>query len=642
MSPAEPAEALRAWFLGPRAENAAVVERLVLEALRDHVFWRRNFHPEDGLAVHEADRRRPGFDAATARLTEELLGLLAALKRDVPFYSRRYAGHMVAEQTIAAQIGYFAAMLYNPNNVTAEVSPVTTRLELEAAAQLAAMIGYAPERCWGHLTSGGTVANFEALWIARGVRYLPVALALSARDLGLHLPVRVGMDEAVDIRSLSLWSLLNLDADATLEAHRLLFEAVEPHDAARALDAHSLSAIGYQDYGRSLQDAFGDALPAGVVLVPATAHYSWEKIVRALGIGARRIFTVSVDRACRMDPDALWQRLAECAGERRPVLAVVSVCGSTEEGAVDRLDQIVALRREARRELGMAFHLHSDAAYGGYAAAATRASDGSRMDAERIRSHFGGDWPSPEWTASIAALAEADSVTIDPHKLGYVPYPAGAVLVRDRRARALVALEPPYLAPASDDEPDEERFLGRWILEGSKPGAAAAAVWLTHRVIPLNVDGYGFLVARTTAAARRFHEALGGDRLAPFRAVRLPCPDLSLVNWIVTHASCRSIGEINALNLAIYDALSPAADDPPYYVTRTRLTRPTYASVLDMLTGSLGIADAGESEDGLVVLRATIMNPFFGEGPPQPDHLGGLVEAIREAAIAALPTIAGR
>ncbi|HET8625135.1 MAG TPA: hypothetical protein VFM14_16350 [Gemmatimonadales bacterium] len=42
-------DALQAWFLGPRAENPEVLERLITEALRDHVFWRRNYHPEDGF-----------------------------------------------------------------------------------------------------------------------------------------------------------------------------------------------------------------------------------------------------------------------------------------------------------------------------------------------------------------------------------------------------------------------------------------------------------------------------------------------------------------------------------------------------------------------------------------------------------------
>ena len=128
-----PRDALRAWFLGPRAENAELLERLVVEALRDHVFWRRNYHPEDGFAISERDKRQEGYEENVATMTQELMGLLAELKRDVPFFSGRYKGHMIGEQSIASQIGYFATMLYNPNNIALEISPVTTRLELEVA-----------------------------------------------------------------------------------------------------------------------------------------------------------------------------------------------------------------------------------------------------------------------------------------------------------------------------------------------------------------------------------------------------------------------------------------------------------------------------------------------------------------------------
>jgi hypothetical protein len=55
--PLDPKEALRAWFLGPRAENAELLERLVVEALRDHVFWRRNYHPEDGFTIKASSRQ---------------------------------------------------------------------------------------------------------------------------------------------------------------------------------------------------------------------------------------------------------------------------------------------------------------------------------------------------------------------------------------------------------------------------------------------------------------------------------------------------------------------------------------------------------------------------------------------------------
>ena len=625
-------EALGAWFLGPRAENADLLERLVLESLRDHVFWRRNFHPEDGFTIHEADRHRPGYDVATARLTEELFGLLAALKRDVPFFSGRYQGHMIGEQSIAGQIGYFAAMLYNPNNVAAEVSPVTTRLELEAAAQLAAMIGYDAAQSWGHLCAGGTIANFEALWIARGVRYLPVALALAARDLKLALQIH-GLDGgARDIRELSLWELLNIDSAATLDAYQLLFDSAPPRDAERALDAHSLSTIGYQDYTQQLAAAFSDPLPAGVILVASTAHYSWEKIARALGIGAHRMIAIPVDAQCRMDPTALWRGLQRCAADRRPVLALVSVCGTTEAGAMDRLDAIVAVRDRAARELGISFHLHSDACYGGYAAAVTRGDDGRRLSTTEIRAKHALDWPSAEWVESISALAQTDSVSIDPHKLGYVPYPAGALLVRDKRARALVSLKPPYLTPSGDPERHEEEFLGRWILEGSKPGAAAAAVWLSHRVIPLDERGYGHLITRTVQGAYRLYAALDGDVLAPFGVIRLPPPDLNVVNWIITHPSLKTLAACNALNEAIYVRLSPGAGDPPYFITRTRLTAPAYDGVAEPLVAQLTVDSSAWPEEGLVVLRAVVMDPFFGDAASGPDHLTGFMAALLEAA----------
>jgi hypothetical protein len=123
-----------AVFLGPKGENADVMERLLLEAFRDHVFWRRNFHPEDGFVIREHDKRTPAYEAATSTLSQELLGLLAELKAGVPFFSPRYIGHMTSDSTMASVVGYFATMLYNPNNVAAEGSPVTTRLELEVAA----------------------------------------------------------------------------------------------------------------------------------------------------------------------------------------------------------------------------------------------------------------------------------------------------------------------------------------------------------------------------------------------------------------------------------------------------------------------------------------------------------------------------
>ncbi|HET6797821.1 MAG TPA: pyridoxal-dependent decarboxylase [Gemmatimonadales bacterium] len=633
----DPKEALHAWFLGPRAENAEVLERLVVEALRDHVFWRRNYHPEDGFTIREQDKRRQGYESSVAVLTQELLGLLAELKQDVPFFSGRYKGHMIAEQTIASQIGYFATMLYNPNNIAAEISPVTTRLEIEVARDLARMIGYDPASSWGHLTSGGTVANFEALWLARSVRYLPVAAAGAAGDLGLELEVKLPDGSMAPLGSLRLWDLLNIPNDASLDLWELLRSSAGADAAQRALANHSLATIGYQEYSRRLALDYGDPLPAGVVLVAATAHYSWEKIVRALGIGSNQLVYVPLDRCFRMDPDALWQQVRALVQHRQPILACVSVCGTTEESAVDRLDQVLAVRDQAAQELGATFHVHSDACYGGYAAALTRAPGGARRSGGAIRHDTGSDWPDDDWLRAITALDGADSVSIDPHKMGYVPYSAGAILVRDGRTRHLVATEPPYLSPSEAANPTVEQFLGRYILEGSKPGAAAAAVWLSHKVIPLDGSGYGYLIERTMAGARSLYAALAQADLSPFRVVLLPVPDINIVCYLVTHSAHSSLTAVNALNERVFQEMSLARRDgpPEYIITRTRLRSPMYDGAIDPILRKLGICSLEDwkasGSEGLVVLRSTVMDPFVDAPAPAPNHIEGYIAALREA-----------
>jgi hypothetical protein len=264
---------LASIFLGPKGENAEVFERLLLDAFRDHVFWRRNHHPEDGFLVNEAEKHEPPYERSISILRQELLGLLSELKAGVPFFSPRYIGHMCSDLTMASLVGYFATMLYNPNNVAAEASPVTTRMELEVAAQLAGMIGYASGGQWGHLTSGGTVANFEALWVARNVKYLPVAIRGYVEEADLDLPVTLLSGEVADLASLDLWALLNIAPAASLDLlDRFRSELGDPALAMDLLSRHSLGGLGYQEFGRRLAADFGDALPPAVVLVPSTAH----------------------------------------------------------------------------------------------------------------------------------------------------------------------------------------------------------------------------------------------------------------------------------------------------------------------------------------------------------------------------------
>jgi glutamate/tyrosine decarboxylase-like PLP-dependent enzyme len=631
---------LHSWFLGPKGENEPLLKELLDSALQAHLDWRRSYHPEDPSPIAPGEWPSPSAIRQRAELRSQFAVLLQRLRGSVPFFSGRYNGHMLSEQTIAAQAAYFAAMLYNPNNVSGEVAPVTTLLEGEVAEQLARMIGYDPLRCWGHLTSGGTIANFEALWIARNVHYHPVAAFLAAKALGIDLWVSLPDRSVAMLSELDLWQLLNIRPVCSLDLWDKLWAAAPRPVVESALGSHSLATLGYQDYSRQLAAEFGDPMRAGVVLAAGTAHYSWAKIVASLGVGSNQLIFVPVGAECRMDPDALWHEIDSLTKKRIPIMACVSTCGTTEEGAVDDLQRIMEVRARAELELGVTFHVHSDACYGGYAASLTKAVDGSRHTACEVRRVCGetADWPSDQWVRSISALESADSVSIDPHKLGYVPYPAGAFLLKDRRGRELVATDPAYLAVATPLEDRAPPVIGRFIFEGSKPGASAAATWLSHKTIPLNSDGHGKLIASTLEAARNLHAFLGASDFSPFHVLRLPKPDLNIVCFLLHHPSLTNLSELNALNETIYRELSPSAGMvAPFMITRTKLTSPAYDGAINPLLSSLGADGESFRRDigqGLTVLRATVMNPFSVEG--NPDHLLGLTEAVRRVAMSFL------
>jgi len=88
---------------------------------------------------------------------------------------------------------------------------------------------------------------------------------------------------------------------------------------------------------------------------------------------------------------------------------------------VDVSDHVAA--REAMAARGLGFSVHVDAAWGGYLATLFRNPDGSLRTREEMRAEYRG-FPQPHVHAAFAALGGADSVTVDPHKLGYLPYGA--------------------------------------------------------------------------------------------------------------------------------------------------------------------------------------------------------------------------
>jgi len=106
----------------------------------------------------------------------EILNQLAQrLQDNYPYDQREYAGQMIKPAHPLAQAAVWMTSFINPNNHALDGGRATSALELEVIAELAKMVGYSTHI--GHLTSGGTVANLEALWVARQSNPKTVILA---------------------------------------------------------------------------------------------------------------------------------------------------------------------------------------------------------------------------------------------------------------------------------------------------------------------------------------------------------------------------------------------------------------------------------------------------------------------------------
>ena len=610
---AEPRDhTLDACFLGPYGENDTLLEKLLVEFLRDHVYWRRNFHPEDPPAIGTGAAHHPDYLAFESRMRRELHQLSAALKKSVPFHSPRYIGHMASDLLLPGLAAQMLTLPYNPNNVSEDAAPVTVDLEVQAGLQLARMLGYPhdPTRdacAFGHLTSGGTLANYQALRLALALKAFPVALR-AAQVPDLELPT----DD---------WSAFNLaqaDSIALLTAWQAWLAAQTPAERARWLQRVERERIEQ----RGLVGFFAahPQLKVPLVLAPVTAHYSWSKGLKLLGLGRDQLELLPTD-GMRLDGAALRATLERCARESQPVLMCVAVLGGTEYGTIDPIDQVLAAR-EASRRRGLDFAVHVDAAWGGYLATVFRHEDGSLRTREEVAADYV-QFPAPAVHAAFAALGDTDSATVDPHKLGYLPYGSGAFICRDHRAMALLAERADYVfhGGTPKDYLARYRSLGQFIPEGSKSGAAAAAVYVTHKVLPLDHAHFGALPRATVRAAETFHAraqrfalelADGVHALVPF------APDSNLVCLALNPCGNTSVAAANAFVRDLHDTLRCDPHQPLQ-------TREFFGSVTSLRPDMLGPAQTSRiftalgldpasldpDEDRLLILRHTLMNPYL-------------------------------
>jgi glutamate/tyrosine decarboxylase-like PLP-dependent enzyme len=231
----------------------------------------------------------------------------------------------------------------------------------------------------------------------------------------------------------------------------------------------------------------GQLQPGKKILASEQAHYTHKRITGVLQL---EFETVACNARGRMDIEALAKRVA-----RGGVGTVVTTMGTTATGSVDPLPEILTLREKH------GFRVHVDAAYGGYFALA----ENLQQDAAR----------------GFSRIGEADSIVIDPHKHGLQPYGCGCVLFRDSGVGRLYKHDSPYTYFSS-----AELHLGEISLECSRPGAAAAALWATQKLLPLEKGGdFAMGLEQGRNAAVKLFEKVRADS----RFVAAFAPELDIV-----------------------------------------------------------------------------------------------------------------
>ncbi|KCZ72313.1 tyrosine decarboxylase MnfA [Candidatus Methanoperedens nitroreducens] len=181
------------------------------------------------------------------------------------------------------------------------------------------------------------------------------------------------------------------------------------------------------------------------IVVPVSAHFSFDKIADLLGIEIRK---AGLDNQFRVDTDSVENLIDD------NTIALVGIAGSTEFGQIDPIDRL------ARIALSNDLFLHIDAAFGGFVI--------PFLDKKY------------DFDFSIKGVS---SITIDPHKMGLSTIPAGGLLFKEESYLFPLEIDTPYLT-----------IRKQRSLAGTRSGAAVAAAYAV--MMHLGREGYKRIVDR--------------------------------------------------------------------------------------------------------------------------------------------------
>ena len=170
----------------------------------------------------------------------------------------------------------------------------------------------------------------------------------------------------------------------------------------------------------------------GEIIIPDSAHFSFKKAADMLNL---KIVEVSIDDNYKIDVESLKSVISD------KTVAIVAIAGTTELGLIDPIEEISKIAFENN------IYFHVDAAFGGFSIPFLREAG----------------YDLPVFDFSLPGVC---SITVDPHKMGLAPIPAGGIIFRCEEYLEVMAVDSPYLTVKTQS-----------TIVGTRLGASSAATY---------------------------------------------------------------------------------------------------------------------------------------------------------------------
>ena len=170
----------------------------------------------------------------------------------------------------------------------------------------------------------------------------------------------------------------------------------------------------------------------GEIIIPASAHFSFKKAADMLNL---RIVEAELDDDYKIDVESVKDSITD------KTVAIVAIAGTTELGLIDPIEEISKIALEHN------IYFHVDAAFGGFSIPFLK--------------ELGYDLPVFDFS-----LEGVCSITVDPHKMGLAPIPAGGIIFRCEEYLEVMAVDSPYLTVKTQS-----------TIVGTRLGASSAATY---------------------------------------------------------------------------------------------------------------------------------------------------------------------